>query len=34
MEYEGAICHAMNRGFRREPIFWNGQNRVPFLEMR
>ena len=32
VEYEGAICHVMNRGDRREPIFLDDLDRKLFLE--
>ncbi|MCS6771295.1 MAG: transposase, partial [Kiritimatiellae bacterium] len=31
VEYPGAIYHVMNRGDRREPIFWDDQDREEFL---
>jgi len=30
VEYEGAIYHLMSRGDRKEPIFWNDENRRRF----
>jgi len=32
IEYEGAICHVLNRGDRREPIFRDDADRKRFLE--
>ncbi|HTY88408.1 MAG TPA: transposase [Candidatus Acidoferrum sp.] len=32
VEYPGAMYHVMNRGDRREPIFWDDQDRNRFLE--
>ena len=32
VEYEGAICHVMNRGDRQEPIFLGDLDRKLFLE--
>ena len=32
IEYEGAMCHVMNRGDRREPIFRDDADRKRFLE--
>ena len=32
LQYAGAICHVMNRGDRREPIFKDDFDRVRFLE--
>ena len=32
VEYEGAIYHVMNRGDRRESIFWDDQDRLLFLK--
>ena len=32
LEYPGAICHLMNRGDRREPIFRDDTDRQSFLE--
>jgi putative transposase len=32
VEYEGAIYHVMNRGDRREPIFFDDKDRELFLE--
>ena len=32
IQYEGAICHVMNRGDRREPIFRDDRDRTVFLE--
>jgi hypothetical protein len=29
IEFEGAICHVMNRGDRREPIFYSWASRLP-----
>ena len=31
VEYEGAIYHVMNRGDRREPIFWDEADRTVFM---
>jgi len=31
VEYPGAIYHVMNRGDRREPIFWDDSDRQQFL---
>jgi putative transposase len=31
VEYPGAVCHLMNRGDRREPIFRDAQERHHFL---
>jgi hypothetical protein len=32
VEYPGAIYHAMNRGDRREPIFFDDVDRRSFVE--
>jgi hypothetical protein len=32
VEYPGAICHVLNRGDRREPIFWDNADRQRFVE--
>ncbi len=32
LEYEGAIYHVMNRGDRREAIFWDDKDRELFLD--
>jgi hypothetical protein len=32
IEFEGAICHVMKRGDRREPIFRDEIDRKRFLE--
>ena len=32
IEYPGAICHVMNRGDRREPIFHDDRDHARFLE--
>ena len=32
LEYPGAIYHVMNRGDRREAIFWDDRDRSRFLE--
>ena len=32
LEHEGASCHVMNRGDRREPIFKDDRDREIFLE--
>ena len=33
IEYEGAICHVLSRGDRREDIFWDDGDRASFLEL-
>jgi REP element-mobilizing transposase RayT len=32
VEYEGATYHVVNRGYRREPIFVDAEDRELFLE--
>ena len=32
LEYEGAIYHVMDRGDRREDIFWDDEDRERFME--
>ncbi len=32
VEYEGAVCHVMSRGDRREAIFRDDEDRERFLE--
>ena len=31
MEYPGAVCHVVNRGDRREPIFHDDEDRQRFV---